>query len=307
MRKVCYLLLLFTLGSIIIACSSVEKDNVDEILATSNQYAVKGDIMYYVSSNESLYAYNMDSGEYYEISEISGKLYMTPWHILYVCENEVYKVVDDMLTKWKSLKDSSRFVTADSSGCYWVEYSEIDDKCLIYYSEYSDEEPLYMVDTPDRGETLKLFATEEELYCHNGEGMYLLNETGNTLVGDIPTYADCVAGANGVLVLTGSNYQANELITDVSYISDGKISILYEEAQVSETAYCEGDFLIIGDGESLVFSEETGLIEKSSIITPLKYSHSDILYNGEAVIALIGNTKEFFIQNDEECTKFSVE
>ena len=87
MRKVCYLLLLFTLGSIIIACSSVEKDNVDEILATSNQYAVKGNIIYYVSSNEILNAYTIQSNECDQMSEMSGKLYITPWHILYVCEH----------------------------------------------------------------------------------------------------------------------------------------------------------------------------------------------------------------------------
>lgn len=303
-----YILSIISITMLLMACMRTkEGENMRESFIMPNQYAVKGNIIYYVSSNEILNAYNMQSNECYKISEVSGKLYITPWHILYVCENEVYRVVDNMITQWKSLNDSSRFVTADSSGCYWVEYSENDEKCLIYYSEYSEEEPLYRVDTPDRGETLKLFATEDELYCHNGEGMYLLNETGNTLVGDIPTYADCVAGANGVLVLTGSNYQANELITDVSYISDGKISILYEEAQVSEAAYCEGEFLIIGDGESLIFSEKTDSIEKSSIITPIQYSHSDILYNGEAVIALIGNSKEFLIQNSEECIKFSVE
>lgn len=306
-RKAFAILLLLSLAVLLPACKK-DTEGIDEkgAFTLPNQYVLQGNTLYYIASDYTLCSYDINTQAVTKLSDLFGKLYKTPWHILYICDSDVHLIENNTVTIWKKLPEGTDYAASDNNGCYSVAYSEKEKRCSVFYSEFSDSKPLYIVEDVENKEAFQLYPTENTLYCNTGKQIFMLTENGNEPLADVGDYSACVPGVNGILILKGKAAEFRALY-DAYYIVDGVLTPIGENLETGSVIYDNGGFLLSNDQCCYVFSETEKQLTKCDIPGHTTYLHTDLFYNGSCILGRIGYSDEFFIQTADGCTTFHLQ
>lgn len=306
-QKFFSLMILFCIAILLASCGN-DTEGLDEegAFTLPNQYVLQGNTLYYISGDYTLCSYDIGTEAVSKLSDLFGKLYKTPWHILYVCGSDVYLIEDNILTKWKMLPEGTVYAASDDIGCYSVKYSEESKLCHVFYSEFSGSNPLHIVEEVEYEENFRLYPTENSLYCDTGKQIFTLTDKGNEPIPNIAYYNVCASGVNGILILEGKAAEYRSLY-DAYYIADGVCTLIGENLENGSVIYGSEGFLLSSSDCCYVFSEAEMKLEKHDIPGHTSYLHTDIFYNGNCILGRIGYTNEFFIQTAADCTTFCLQ